>query len=256
MTIEVIPCGVSNERRFKAVLFDMGGVLLQYKDPTSYGRLMKRAKEDKALAKDCHDFDVGTKSVEEIWDIVNDVFPGLPRQNLENCRVEDYAYLDLHMQQLIQKLRNAGIKVGLVTNNGFWSKLKNRTLVLSDLSKFDVVLESCRLGIKKPDPQIFELAAKRLGLSPNECIFVDDTEGHCNAARTTGMAAVHVDGCRALPAVEKIEELLGFNVPKLNGFVPSSRVNINGYNKNVTHLNLEPRYGAKISTYVWQSTYV
>ncbi|KAI1712100.1 haloacid dehalogenase-like hydrolase domain-containing protein [Ditylenchus destructor] len=250
MTIDITSPGVPNGRRYKAVLFDMGGVLLQYRDPTSYERLVKRAKENKSVALDLRDFDEGTKSAEEILYLIDDILPNLPRENLENCRVEDCANLDIPMHKFITKLRNAGIKVGLVTNNGFWGKMRNRTVVLSDLSMFDVVLESCRLGLRKPDPQIYEMAAKRLALSPHECIFVDDTEGHCKAAKTTGMEAVHVAGCKTPPAIEKLEELLGFTEPKLNGTLAADHTNKNGYNRHVTYITTEPRYGSQISTYV------
>jgi putative hydrolase of the HAD superfamily len=56
---------------------------------------------------------------------------------------------------------------------------------------FDAVLCSATIGCAKPEARAFLLAAERLGLPPEVCVFVDDTERNVNAARELGMAAVH-----------------------------------------------------------------
>ena len=60
---------------------------------------------------------------------------------------------------------------------------------LSDL--FDDVVVSAEVGLAKPDPEVFRLAARRLGVPPEACVFVDDWEVNVAAAREVGMAAVH-----------------------------------------------------------------
>jgi putative hydrolase of the HAD superfamily len=49
---------------------------------------------------------------------------------------------------------------------------------------------SYKVGLIKPDPNIYIMAAKRLGLEPEECVFIDDNPGHCSAAREVGMKAI------------------------------------------------------------------
>jgi putative hydrolase of the HAD superfamily len=56
---------------------------------------------------------------------------------------------------------------------------------------FDDIVCSADVGLAKPDPKIYALAAERLGLSPDECVFVDDLERNVDAAREAGMHAVH-----------------------------------------------------------------
>ena len=56
---------------------------------------------------------------------------------------------------------------------------------------FDDVISSADVGLAKPDPAIYRLAADRLALSIEECLFIDDTERNVVAARETGMAAIH-----------------------------------------------------------------
>jgi putative hydrolase of the HAD superfamily len=56
---------------------------------------------------------------------------------------------------------------------------------------FDAVLCSATIGVAKPEARAYELAAERLGLPVEECVFIDDTERNVTAARELGMAAVH-----------------------------------------------------------------
>ncbi len=56
---------------------------------------------------------------------------------------------------------------------------------------FDTVISSAVVGMAKPDHRIYRLAAERLGLPIQECLFVDDFDRNVDAAREVGMAAIH-----------------------------------------------------------------
>ncbi|MDP3766504.1 MAG: HAD-IA family hydrolase [Dehalococcoidia bacterium] len=56
---------------------------------------------------------------------------------------------------------------------------------------FDTVVVSGAVGVAKPDPRIYALAAERLGLPAESCLFIDDSKRNVEAAREVGMAAVH-----------------------------------------------------------------
>lgn len=62
------------------------------------------------------------------------------------------------MYSYIKKLKAKGVKVALLTNNGWWTPDKTKSVIMDDLSPFDVVVESCKEGIFKPDPKIFEVS--------------------------------------------------------------------------------------------------
>jgi len=62
-------------------------------------------------------------------------------------------------------------------------------LGMADL--FDTVVCSAVVGMAKPDHKVYRLAAKRLELKPEQCLFVDDAERNVDAAREVGMVAVH-----------------------------------------------------------------
>ena len=55
---------------------------------------------------------------------------------------------------------------------------------------FDDIVVSAEVGMAKPRPEIFRLAADRLGLAPDACVFVDDWDKNVDAARAAGMQAV------------------------------------------------------------------
>ncbi|MDT0445403.1 HAD family hydrolase [Streptomyces johnsoniae] len=55
----------------------------------------------------------------------------------------------------------------------------------------DAVVNSSRIGVAKPDPRVYRLAAERAGVEVTRCLFVDDTEGHVAAAREVGMTGLH-----------------------------------------------------------------
>jgi HAD superfamily hydrolase (TIGR01509 family) len=66
------------------------------------------------------------------------------------------------------------------------------------------------VGLHKPQPEIFELGAERIGVAPADCVFVDDLRENCAGAEAVGMTAVlHRDTDETLT---RLEELLGVPV--------------------------------------------
>jgi putative hydrolase of the HAD superfamily len=100
-------------------------------------------------------------------------------------------------------LRERGLRTALLTNNvREWEPLWRAKLPEID-EIFEVVVDSAFVGMRKPDPRIYELALERLGATAEECVFLDDLEVNCEAARALGMVAVRFeDTDRAIQAVE------------------------------------------------------
>lgn len=71
---------------------------------------------------------------------------------------------------------------------------------------FDDAVLSYEVGIVKPAPEIYQLTAARLGVLPEECLFVDDVERYCTVAAEQGMAAILYQDTKG--TIVKIEELL------------------------------------------------
>ncbi|MFL5819705.1 MAG: HAD family hydrolase [Solirubrobacteraceae bacterium] len=89
----------------------------------------------------------------------------------------------------MRSLRGRGLRLAILTNNvREWEPMWRSKLPVDEI--FDVVVDSAFVGMRKPDREIYELTLDRLGLSAGECVFVDDTESNCQAARELGMTAV------------------------------------------------------------------
>ncbi len=93
------------------------------------------------------------------------------------------------MLELIKDLRANGIRTSLLSNSWGGGEDGYPRHLFADL--FDDVVISGEVGMRKPEERIFQLAAGRLGLSPAECVFVDDVEGNIVAAQALGFSTVH-----------------------------------------------------------------
>ncbi|MEA2362175.1 MAG: putative hydrolase of the superfamily [Thermoleophilaceae bacterium] len=95
----------------------------------------------------------------------------------------------------VGELRRRGLRTALLTNNvREWEPLWRAKLPELD-EIFEVVVDSAFVGMRKPEPGIYQLTLERLGggLRAEECLFVDDIELNCEAARALGMTAVRFD---------------------------------------------------------------
>ncbi|MGH2808008.1 MAG: HAD family hydrolase [Actinomycetota bacterium] len=94
--------------------------------------------------------------------------------------------LEEGMLDAVAKARAAGFKTGLLSNS--WGLGGYPRARLAEI--FDDVVISAEVGMRKPDPAIFELSVTHLGVPPNASIFVDDHPGHLKAAAESGMTTV------------------------------------------------------------------
>ena len=80
-------------------------------------------------------------------------------------------------------------KLGII-NNGTRLTFPYFDLKFGLSEKFDLILSSGAEGVRKPDPEIYLRASKRLGVDPQRCLFMDDSNIHVEGARRVGMCAV------------------------------------------------------------------
>jgi epoxide hydrolase-like predicted phosphatase len=106
---------------------------------------------------------------------------------------------DERMLEGVAAARRAGVRTGLVSNS--WGEEGYDRSRFAEL--FDAVVISGEIGIRKPAPEIYALAAERLGRPPERCVFVDDLPGNLKPALAIGMATVlHRDAERTLAELE------------------------------------------------------
>jgi putative hydrolase of the HAD superfamily len=95
------------------------------------------------------------------------------------------------MLELMRELRGRGYRMAILTNNvREWEEHWRAKLPIDEI--FELVVDSAWVGMRKPEPEIYQLTLERLGaVDPAYCLFVDDNELNVDAARRLGMRAVH-----------------------------------------------------------------
>ena len=96
------------------------------------------------------------------------------------------------MVALVHDLRAAGLRLGVLTNNVREFRDRWRSMMPFD-DWFDDVVDSHEVGMRKPNPAIYQLALARLGAEASRTAFLDDVATNVSAAEAVGMRAVVVD---------------------------------------------------------------
>jgi beta-phosphoglucomutase len=122
----------------------------------------------------------------------------------------------LGVPELLQSIRSKGIKVGLASSS------KNADTVLRLLgigNMFDAIVDGTMIVNTKPDPEIFLLAARKLGVVPSDCIVFEDAEAGVEAAIAAGMKCVGVGLPEQLgKANEVVKNTADFEIAGLDKF--------------------------------------
>jgi putative hydrolase of the HAD superfamily len=112
----------------------------------------------------------------------------------------------LEVIDLTRRARAEGVRVAALSNS--WGTGDYDPYAGWELDQmFDAVVISDRVGLRKPSPEIYELTAAKIGLSPSECLFVDDTEHNLPVARDLGMGTLFFTGADG--EIAEIERLIG-----------------------------------------------
>ena len=180
----------------KAVIFDMGGVILRTEDPSSRlaqaeslgisRQQLERAVFNSASALQAT---LGIISEKEHW---NEVFKILPVPIGEQADFISAFWegdrMDRELLSFIDGLRPT-LRTGLLSNA--WSEARNSVSArFGGLDVFDVTVFSAEVGLAKPDPAIYERIVQQLEAEAGEAVFVDDYLPNVDAAAALGMGAV------------------------------------------------------------------
>jgi putative hydrolase of the HAD superfamily len=193
----------------RGLLVDYGGVLtsnlfdsfrafseLEGLDPEEISR---RFRKDPAARELLIELETGRLKEEEFEtrfaSLLGVPNPGLIDRLFAGSRPEP------EMLEAVLRARKAGIRTGLVSNS--WGTRRYDRVRLAEL--FDGVVISGEVGIRKPAPEIYALGAERIGLTPRECVFVDDLPSNLAPAAELGMATVHhVDAAQTIAELEQL----------------------------------------------------
>ena len=112
------------------------------------------------------------------------------------------------MLRAVRRLREGGLRVGALTNN--WATAAAPAGPHPIARHFDVLVESRAVGMRKPDPRIYELTCRRLDVAPAETAFLDDIGANLKSARALGMRTIKVDDPEQ--ALRDLGALVGFEL--------------------------------------------
>lgn len=108
---------------------------------------------------------------------------------------QTYAFLP-GMEALLQELKALGHPLYALSNYPIWYQLIEEKLKLSRFLQWDFV--SCKTGHRKPDPRSYLGPAEILKVEPSHCLFIDDRQGNCDAARAAGLDSIKFESADAL----------------------------------------------------------
>ena len=180
----------------RAVYFDLGGVIVRTEFQAPRQHLAERfGMEYDGLVKLVFDSEtagrasLGLISEEEHWAAVARRLH-LPESETQAIRDEFFAgdITDLLLLDFMRGLRKQ-YKVGLISNA--WSGLHPWIVDKKFEDIFDAMIISAEVGVAKPDARIFLIALEKLGVAPEESVFLDDSPDNVAGARAVGMQAIH-----------------------------------------------------------------
>ena len=213
----------SHARTPLAVLWDFGGVIL-----SSPFDAFNRYEVEAGLPKDflrglnTRNPDTNAWAKMERSEVSLQGFVDLFEEEarLEGYRVDGWKILqalsgDIR-PQMVEALRRckATFRVACITNNmkagegpGMARSPEKATAVAEILSLFEHVVESSKVGLRKPDPRIYQHACELLGVPPDRCIYLDDLGINLKPARALGMRTIKVGDPDV--AIDELQAMVG-----------------------------------------------
>ena len=195
----------------KALLFDIGGVLYRSMDKGLRRKWERRLELSEGQLAEivftnpiAQLATVGQATPDEVWQEVGKIL-SLSPENLATLRA-DFWYDGEWDTELLDFIRSIKPKYKTGTISDTWLDARQNVKQYVNYEIFDVIVFSAEEGVKKPDPEIYRRTLARLGVDPQEGIFVDDWLPNIVGAQQIGMQAIHhVETQRT---IEEIRHLL------------------------------------------------
>jgi epoxide hydrolase-like predicted phosphatase len=195
----------------RAVVFDIGGVL-EINPKMTFGRRWetKLGLTDGAIDEPLADVwdagAIGTITEELVRQAIVDRL-GITREQVDAMMADMWKeYLGVGNTELIKYAGGLRprLRTGILSNSFVGAREREQAAYgFEDL--VDDVVYSHEVGMRKPDPRIYELTCARLGVRPAEMVFVDDVEPMVDAARNAGIHAIqHRDNERTIAEIEAL----------------------------------------------------
>ena len=213
----------------EAVIWDFGGVFT-----TSPFEAFNRYEASRGLPKDLIRTVNATNPLENAWALFEQAQinrDGFDLKFLEESTALGHPVRGASVLPLLAgdvrprmvealKLCKQHFKVGCITNNmaqGHGPSMASSEVAASRsagiMALFDVVIESSKAGIRKPDPRIYQMACEAIGAAPETCVYLDDLGINCKPASQLGMKAIKV--VSEAQALNDLAAATGLTFPEL-----------------------------------------
>ena len=114
------------------------------------------------------------------------------------------------MVRALRVIKASGLKQACLTNNFVGATVEDGKARTPVLDLFDVIIESSKIGVRKPEPAFYRIACEKLGVEPAEAVMLDDLGVNLKPARELGMKTIKVVEERR--ALEELEAILGLRL--------------------------------------------
>jgi putative hydrolase of the HAD superfamily len=204
----------------QAVIFDYGEVLSGPPDPQAHRNLLAitgvpEEAFEKAYWAHRLDYDADVLDGQTYWETVaRDTGTSFTAKQIGQLLEQDalmWMNLNPAMIAWIPKIKKAGFRLGILSNMGF-GVLDYMRPRFAWLDQFDYLTFSCDLGIVKPDPAIYLHTVKKLGVAPDQALFIDNLETNIIGAEAVGLHAALFQNVEQL---QKDLSRRGFPLPPL-----------------------------------------
>jgi putative hydrolase of the HAD superfamily len=197
---------VTGTSRYSAVLWDFGGVILsspfdafaRYERelglPEGFIRRINATNPDTNAWARLERSEVDADGFAELFELEARALGGA----LSGHRVLALLAGEIRpaMVAALDAVKAAGYAIACLTNNvanGNEGPSERRDAVAEVMARFDLVVESSKVGIRKPEPRFYEIACEQLGVTPGACVYLDDLGINLKPARAMGMTTIKVE---------------------------------------------------------------
>ena len=196
-------------RTLRGAVFDFGGVMtmplfrpdVSQWDPeviSVVAHFVNEAREVYHLPTGMHDLhllETGRMTEDEFFTRMCERYTAAGNPPVDPRRAQEMVFgreleVCAAMVDAVRQIRAAGLRTALLTNVSREGDRLWQTMIPYE-ELFDAVVSSAQIGMRKPDPAIYRLVAERIGLAPDECLFVDDIPTNVEGAAAVGMEAVY-----------------------------------------------------------------
>lgn len=204
------------KRKIKFIYFDAGGVLFRWRESFDFLAKKFRKNKDEIL----HVYEKheelslrGKMTTYKLWSQI------LKELKIPENEHDDFSISSVRNFIPILETHDLIKKIGKNFPIGILSNAHNGLIELSHKyghipkHKFRVVIESCKIGLIKPEKEIYEHARKLTGVAHENILFIDDLEINISAARKLGWQGIVFDTDNPRKSVSEINKMLGIDYP-------------------------------------------